>query len=213
MGLGERPEPSAHPPPKVVDGCALVGRAETGWERCSFHFVSGVVQHAFDMRHRAVTARLLLALALATVSTPSVAADGACAEDPAKPASAAALRPSEVLLSISEPRAGELVGPTAPADSVTLVVDYWGPRLVPVSVTGAVDQYHLVFFFDEDASPYIGTMIPMPHCNPHIVHTASTHVTIDHVMHGSHSLAVLLSGSNNVSVNPPVAARVTFVAQ
>jgi hypothetical protein len=38
-------------------------------------------------------------------------------------------------------------------------------------------------------------------------------LTLDNVSHGSHALAVLLAGSNNVSVNPPVAARVTFTVK
>jgi hypothetical protein len=33
------------------------------------------------------------------------------------------------------------------------------------------------------------------------------------VLHGSHAVAVLLVGSNNVSVNPAVSARVTFTVE
>jgi hypothetical protein len=200
------------PTAKDVDGCVLAGRAGAGWQRGSFHFMSGVVDHAVDMRHRTVTALLLIALALVRAGAPAEVY-AACVEDPARPASAAALKPSDVRLSISDPRAGQMVAADGPDDSIMLVIDYWGPQLVPVSTAGPVDQYHLVYFFDEDASPYIGTLMPIPHCNPHILHSAETHVTVDHVMHGSHAVAVLLSGSNNVSVNPPVAARVTFVAR
>jgi hypothetical protein len=127
-----------------------------------------------------------------------------------KPAGAAALKPVDVLLAISQPRAGETLVAGSPNESVTVSVDYWGPRLVPPDGSHPVDEYHLVYFLDEDASPYIGTLQPMPQCDPLIIHSAATRVTFDSVAHGSHALAVILAGSNNVSVNPPVAARVTF---
>jgi hypothetical protein len=125
----------------------------------------------------------------------------------------AALKPADVLLAINTPRAGEAVARVAPNDSVTFSVDFWGPRLLPADNSHAVDDYHLVFILDEDATPYIGTLQPLPLCDPRVVHTATTHVTVDNVLHGSHALAVLLVGSNNVSVNPPVAARVTFTVK
>jgi len=46
-----------------------------------------------------------------------------------------------------------------------------------------------------------------------VVHSAATRVTFDHVPHGSHVVVVLLVGSNDVSVNPPVAAMVTFMVR
>jgi hypothetical protein len=136
-----------------------------------------------------------------------------CVELPERPAGAAALKPAEVLLAINAPRAGETVVGTGQRDSVSLGVDYWGPRLVPGPEARAVDDYHLAFFVDEDPSPYLGTLLPIPRCNPRIVHTASTRVTFDDLPHGSHALAVVLAGSNNVAVNPPVAARVTFMVR
>jgi hypothetical protein len=45
------------------------------------------------------------------------------------------------------------------------------------------------------------------------VHSTATRVTFDNVLHGSHAVAVLLVGSNNVSVNPAVSARVTFTVE
>ena len=133
-----------------------------------------------------------------------------CIETLAPPASAAALKPAEVLLAISAPRAGESLARSTPNDSVTVSADYWGPRLVPANTAHAIDDNHLVYILDQDASPYIGTLRPLPVCDQHVVHTIATRATFDDVAHGSHVLVVLLVGSNNVSVQPPVAASVTF---
>jgi hypothetical protein len=160
--------------------------------------------------------RLGLAVAAVLVTTttasPAPALATGCAETLGQ-ADAAALKPTDVLLAVSTPRAGETVVNVAPNESVTLSVDYWGPRLVPPDGAHAVDEYHLVYILDEDASPYIGTLQRLPVCDARVVHSAATRVTLDNVSHGSHALAVLLAGSNNVSVNPPVAARVTFTVK
>ena len=100
-----------------------------------------------------------------------------------------------------------------PSESVTFSVDYWGPFLVAADRTHGVDSYHLVYILDDDASPYIGTLEQIPDCDQRIAHTTATRVTFDNVVYGSHALTVLLAGSNNVSVNPPVAARVTFTVR
>jgi hypothetical protein len=129
----------------------------------------------------------------------------------AGPADSAALKPENVFLAIAAPRAGEMVTEEIPNQTVTVVVDFSGPALVNADRAQAIDAYHLAVFVDSDASAYVGTLLPIPRCNPHIVHTASTNITLEHVMHGSHTLWVLLVGSNNVSVNPPVATSITFV--
>jgi hypothetical protein len=134
-----------------------------------------------------------------------------CVEFPAMPAPVAALKPSDVLLAISSPRAGETV--VATGGSITVSVDYWGPRLIRAEDARAVDDYHLTFFLDADPTPYIGGMLPVPRCLARVVHTTATRVTFTDVTTGSHALAVLLVGSNSVSVNPPVAARVTFMVK
>jgi hypothetical protein len=164
------------------------------------------------------TPRRRLGLALATLfaagtmATPGLAATTTCAETLGQ-ASAAALKPSDVLLAINQPRAGETLQVSGPSDSVTFSVDYWGPRLVAADGAHAMDDYHLVYILDEDASPYLGTLQPLPVCDKRIMHSAATRVTFDNVVHGSHALSVLLAGSNNVSVNPPVEARVTFTVR
>jgi hypothetical protein len=185
--------------------------------RLSFDLATGTVAQALDMHMRAAGWLVLAAAALALVTTslPGLAhmSSAPCAEDQPRSSTLAALRPADVLLSVSGPRAGEMIAEVPPDDSVTLSVDYWGPRLVPASSAGAIDQYHLVYFFDESDAPYVGTLQPIPRCNPHILHSVETRLTMDHVMHGSHAFAVLLAGSNNVSVNPPVEASVTFVTR
>lgn len=124
---------------------------------------------------------------------------------------AAALRPAEVLLAITRPRAGEMVPEVMPAEAVTVSVDYWGPRLMAAAGAHKVDEYHLVFLLDVDNGKYVGTLAPTPRCAAGIVHTDSTGATFDHVMHGWHTVTVMLVGSNDVSVNPPVVASSTFV--
>ena len=141
------------------------------------------------------------------------AAPTVCTETVLQPPSVAALRPSDVRLGISEPRAGETMLEVDSSESITVSVDYWGPRLVPADGAHAVDDLHLVYILDTDASPYIGTTQPMLVCDKHVAHSTRTHVTFDNVAHGSHTLAVLLAGSNNISVNPPVAASVTFTVK
>jgi hypothetical protein len=183
-----------------------------GSEQHSFNPTLVAIPHPVDVKARSIC--LLLAVTLAAVSGPELAYAAApvCAED-ITPASMAALKPADVLLTISEPHAGETITEVAPDESVAVAVDYLGPSLVAASVGGLIDQYHLAYLLDVDATPYIGTLLPVPHCNPHIQHTANRRVTFDHVPHGIHSLAVLLAGSNNVSVNPPVALRETFMVR
>jgi hypothetical protein len=129
------------------------------------------------------------------------------------PGGAAALKPSDVLLAITSPRAGETMVEQRPTDSIQLTVDYWGPRLASPEVARTIDEYHLAYFLDEDAAAYVGTLRAIPRCNPRIVHSAQTSITFEDVRPGSHSLTVVLTGSNNIAVNPPVVARVTFMVR
>ena len=195
---------------------AAASSAAAGWERLSFGPRPVGVVHAVQVQTPTTRRRLGLALAAVlaalTTAAPAHAATSNCTETLGL-ANMAALKPADVLLAISTPRAGETLANIAPTDSVAFSVDYWGPRLLSADSAHAVDDYHLVFILDEDAAPYIGTLQPLPVCDSHVVHSATTRVTIDNVLHGSHALAVLLVGSNNVSVNPPVAARVTFTVR
>jgi hypothetical protein len=172
------------------------------------------------MRWRRVSAAVGLVLlvsvsAAATGSTVSLAIEATpgpgCSEVPAAPAPMAALKPSDVLLAINSPRAGETV---LASDGVMAVsVDYWGPRLVRAEEARAVDDYHLAFFLDADPAPFVGSLLPTPRCHPRVLHSTAPRVSFPDVTSGSHALAVLLVGSNHVSVNPPVATRVTFMVK
>jgi hypothetical protein len=192
---------------------AAAGSGGYPFEQASVAIVQAVEVKTRFSRWRALL--MTLTLALGPFIAPGLVASALprCTESLPGPAVAAALKPSDVLLTISTPRPGGTVSRVVPADSITLSVDYWGPPLVPADEARAVDEYHLAYFLDADATPYIGTLMPIPRCHPQIVHSALTQVNFDNVPGGSHSLTVLLVGSNSVSVNPPVSARVTFVAK
>jgi hypothetical protein len=92
-------------------------------------------------------------------------------------------------------------------------VQYSGPQLVAAANATKIDDYHLHYFLDENAAPYIGTLVPVPTGNPHIVHSAATQVAFDNVPAGSHTVTVALSGANHISVAPPLSAEVQFTVQ
>jgi hypothetical protein len=148
----------------------------------------------------------------AAISSPSPAllpspSPSPAASPSASPAAAAAApKPADVSLRITAPAAGQ----TLPAGSVQATVDYSGPPLVAAANATRLDDYHLHYFLDENATAYIGTLVPVPMGNPRIIHTAATQVTFDNVAAGSHTLTVLLTGSNHISVTPPVSEQVTF---
>jgi len=164
--------------------------------------------------NRPLALGLGLGTALLVMSTPafSQATPMPCLET-LTPAPAAALAPTDVQLAITVPLAGTRLVATAPGKSITVTADYLGPALVPPDTAHAVDDYHLAYLLDENESRYLGTLSPIPHCSPHIVHSASTAVTFDGVQAGSHVLSVVLTGSNDVAVNPPIATSVTFLVK
>ena len=100
-----------------------------------------------------------------------------------------------------------------PAGTLQVTVQYQGPQLVPAANATKLDDYHLHYFLDESAAPYLGTLVPVPMGNPHIVHTAALQVTFDNVTAGSHTLTVALSGANHITVQPPLSDQVTFTVQ
>jgi hypothetical protein len=154
----------------------------------------------------AMTALLIAAICVLVAQ----ASAAPCTEASPGVADAAALRPSQVFLAIATPRAGEMVTEDMQSQSLTIMIDYSGTRLVAPENARAIDEYHLAYFLDSDASGFAGTLLPTPRCDAHVVQSASTTVTFEHVMRGPHMLWVMLVGSNNVSVNPPVAASVSF---
>jgi hypothetical protein len=128
---------------------------------------------------------------------------------PSASPAAAAQRPNGASITFTAPTAGEAVS----AGSVTVTVNYMGPPLVDAASATKLDDYHLHYFLDTDPTPYIGTTVPMPLGDPRIIHSAATRVTYDNVAAGPHSLAVVMSGSNHISVSPPVAAQESFSAR
>ena len=104
-------------------------------------------------------------------------------------------------------------GETLSAGSVTVSVNYSGPPLVAAANATQLNDYHLHYFLDVDPTPYIGTTLPIPLGDPRIVHSGATSVTFDNVAAGEHTLAVVMTGNNHISVNPPVTAKATFTAR
>ncbi|TMF04933.1 MAG: hypothetical protein E6I52_03585 [Chloroflexi bacterium] len=123
---------------------------------------------------------------------------------PAPTGSGAAQRP-DATLSIVQPPAGG----TVPAGTVTVVVDYTGPALVAAAAATELNQYHLHYFHDVDPTVFVQLSMPIPLGSPNIVHTAALQVNFDNVAPGTHQIAVVLTGSNHISVNPPVVAQQT----
>jgi hypothetical protein len=104
-------------------------------------------------------------------------------------------------------------GQTVNAGSATVAVSYTGPALVAPANATKLDDYHLHYLLDVDPTPYIGNTVPIPLGDSRIIHSAATSVTFDNVAAGTHTLAVVMTGSNHISVTPPVADKVTFTAR
>jgi hypothetical protein len=91
-------------------------------------------------------------------------------------------------------------------------MEYAGPALVAAANASKLDDYHVHYFLDEDATPYIGTALPVPQGDPYIIHSGDQQVTFDNVAPGQHTLTVLLTGANHVSTVPPISSQITFTA-
>jgi hypothetical protein len=99
-----------------------------------------------------------------------------------------------------------------PAGVVQVSFDYAGPTLVAAADATKLDDYHVHYFLDVDATPYLGSLVPVPLGDPRIIHTAATQVSFENVRPGRHTVTVMLSGANHISVNPPVSDQTTFDA-
>jgi hypothetical protein len=126
----------------------------------------------------------------------------------AEPTDVAAQRP-EATLTISQPPAGAIL----PSGRVTVAVNYNGPPLVATDTATDLNQYHLDYLLDVNARSYLQTKVPIPLDNQSIIHTSHTQVSFDNVVPGTHMLAVALTGSNDVSPNPPVAQQISFTVK
>jgi hypothetical protein len=144
-------------------------------------------------------------LAVGVVLAPACAALGGA---PPLPTDVPAQRP-EATLTIAQPPAGA----TLSSGKVTVVVNYNGPPLVPPDAATELNQYHLNYLLDVNAGPYLGTRVPIPLEKDSVVQTSRTQVSFDSVAPGTHLLAVVLTGRNHVSPNPPVAQQISFAVR
>lgn len=121
----------------------------------------------------------------------------------------AAIKPADATLKISSPTAGEIIH----AGQLKVSINYSGPTLVPGAEAKKLDDYHLHYFLDEDASQYISAPKPIPTGNAHIIHSAAKEVTFDSVGAGTHTVAVVMSGNNHIPTSPPLSDTATFSVQ
>jgi len=115
-------------------------------------------------------------------------------------------RPGDVSLRIASPAPND----TPSAGALRVRVEYRGPGLVPGAESQKLTDYHLHYFLDEDAAPYLGTEIVIPSGNPKILHSAAQEVTFENVAAGAHTVTVVLTGNNHISVSPATSDKVTF---
>jgi hypothetical protein len=131
----------------------------------------------------------------------------ACGQQP--PGNPAAGKPGGAELKIASPAANQSVG----AGAVKVSVNYTGPTLVPGAEAKKLDDYHLHYFLDEDATQFTSGGKSIPAGNPRIVHSAAREVTFDNLSAGQHTITVVMSGNNHVPVTPVLTDSVTFTIQ
>ena len=130
----------------------------------------------------------------------------ACAQQPAASGNPVATKPNGAELKIVSPVTDQKVG----AGAVNVSVTYNGPTLVPGAEAKKLDDYHLHYFLDEDAAPFISGARSIPTGNPHIVHSAAREVSFDVLPAGRHTITVVMSGNNHVPVSPALTDSVAF---
>jgi hypothetical protein len=149
---------------------------------------------------------------LAACSAPAVSPSPPVPTSATKPASSGnpvAPRPADAALKIMTPKAGEALN----AGPLKVSVTYTGPALIPGAEAKKLDDYHLHFFLDEDAGAYLASGMPIPAGNPKIVHSAAKEVNFDNLPPGAHTVSVVMSGNNHVSVSTPVSDTVSFTVK
>ena len=154
----------------------------------------------------------LVALTLTACSSPAASPPTAAPTSVAKPAASGnpvAPRPADASLKIMSPKAGDALT----VGAIKVSVNYSGPVLIPGAEAKKLDDYHLHYFLDEDAGAYVGSGMPIPTGNPKIVHSAAKEVSFDNVPPGAHTVSVVMSGNNHVSVNAPLSDTVSFTVK
>jgi len=150
--------------------------------------------------------RYLQAGAIAIATTLAVACTQAAPPPSGNPV---ATKPNGAVLKIASPSQNGTVG----SGAVKVSVSYNGPTLIPGAEAKKLDDYHLHYFLDEDASAFISGARSIPAGNPHIVHTAATEVTFENLPAGQHTVTVVMSGNNHVPVAPALTDMVSFTTQ
>ena len=146
---------------------------------------------------------------LAVGCAPGAAANPPAATNAPAVANPSAPKPADATIKIVSPTPDSVVS----SGSINVSINYAGPTLVPGAEAKKLDDYHLHYFLDEDATPYLSGGKSIPAGNPHIVHSAAREVTFDNLAPGRHTLAVVMSGNNHVAVAPALTDTVSFTVQ
>jgi hypothetical protein len=147
--------------------------------------------------------------ALAVACGPGTPVTSPAPTAPAAAANPAAPKPADATLKILSPAQDGVLS----AGSIKVSINYAGPTLVPGAEAKKLDDYHLHYFLDEDASGYTNGGKSIPAGNPHIMHSAAKEVSFDNLTPGRHTLVVVMSGNNHVPVTPALTDSVTFTIQ
>jgi hypothetical protein len=106
---------------------------------------------------------------------------------------------------------------TAPTDGsvlsgpdVMVSINVTGTTLVPAANATRLEDLHVHYMLDTDATPYLSGTTPVPLGNPNIVHSGALSNTFSGVAPGAHQVVVLLGYSNHNAFQPPVAPSVSF---
>jgi len=101
-------------------------------------------------------------------------------------------------------------GATVPGPDVTVTIQVTGTTLVPAANATKLEDMHVHYFLDVDATPYLDGTTPIPAGNPAIVHSGALSNTFSNVAAGPHKVTVVLGLSDHRAVQPPVAPSVSF---
>jgi hypothetical protein len=101
-------------------------------------------------------------------------------------------------------------GATVPGPDVTVTIQVTGTTLVPAANATKLEDMHVHYFLDVDATPYLDGTTPIPAGNPAIVHSGALSNTFSNVAPGAHKVTVVLGLSDHRAVQPPVAPSVSF---
>lgn len=102
-------------------------------------------------------------------------------------------------------------GATVSGPDVTVTIQVTGTTLVPAANATKLEDMHVHYMLDVDATPYLSGTTPVPAGNPNIVHSGALSNTFSSLAPGPHRVTVLLGLSNHHAVQPPVAPSVSFM--